>query len=437
MVVEQKFSDTLAKIETPEVVKRHYGVAFVNDGVKIIAYPSAFVVAAVILSTEKELDERLKAWQAFRKEHYGRGFHKRPDSPLFKLDGKYRQLLDVPASDLKKLLLERIVKEEGAQTLYRCEPDEAVKNGGFGTHFLFGDARRKENARGDTTTRHVTVGNPLLDRGNHIGTTKVECGECNSKRYEDTKEARVNPICYHAAEVWEAFWMSIRGKRDLVRFKDGIPKNPTIPFNLTPDDLWGLYLDIDTLVSRYILGETLFSIDRKLMRLGGLSNPLEAMIRVGEANFQVVRQRFREQVMPRRYIQESRALLIKMRRALEGNGFTRVGYVLEYEHTKYETVAERYTKGNKAVSICYRNDLPVHYVYRELGKFIDLNGDRKVINPEHPFSRLRMAERNIDDCTRRECISRILLPQSRTGKKGIYIPQRVHQAYINIQRMLI
>ncbi len=415
--------------ESPEVVMRHYGPAFTNEGTKIMTYPSAFAIAAVMLSSEKELDARLKAWQAFRKEHYARDKHKGKDSPLFKLDGKSRKLLDLPFGDLKELLLDRITKEEGARTLYTSDSSEAVQGSGFSTHYLFGYARRKENARGDVTTRHVTIGNPLLDRWDHIAASKVSCGECNSKIYEDTKEANVNPVCYHAAEVWEAFWMSVRGRKDLVKFKKGVPKNPAIPFNLTPDDLWGLFLDIDTLVARYIQKDKLASIDRKLVRLAGLSSPLEEMVKNGEATFQVVRQYFSQQPMPALYVRQTKGLIRKMRDALQDQGFSRLGYVLEHENSNFETVAERYVNGNKVVSICFRNDLPLHYVVKELSDKVDLNGEGKVVNYEDPFKRVNKVEHNVDDATRRKCESRILLPGSSRAKKRLYIPLTVANAY--------
>lgn len=427
-------------VETPEVVPRRYILAYTTpERVKIGLSPSAYVMASVLLSTEAELDDRLKRWQSFRIEHAARKHHSRSDSPVFRLDGRNAKLLDMPFDDLKNTLVEKIASSsrEGAKTLWVVGGNDVIQDAQFWKRGLSGKVRRKANSRGDRNFRHTSIGNPLLTPSGGLAINRVMC-ECPNAFFEDGKERAIETLCYHAALLNTAFYLSLRGDRDLVKFKFGKPSNPAIPFHLTPNDLESArFLDMDTLVAYYILGNNLFSIDRKLSRLGYLhfSRAVETMVRDGNMRFEVLRQELKKTDKDTPYIAAVDSLLKRMRGALLEDEFRRVGYVLEYEGSRYETVGERYRKGDLVISLVYSERLPPHYIIKELGQRVDLYGDEKVVVQEHPFSRINRKERTIDDSTRRECYSRILLPGSvRGAKRRLWVPDPVYTEYRRVRR---
>ena len=198
----------MANVETPEVIPRRYVLAYTTpEGVKVMLSPSAYINGSVLLSTESDLNDRLKGWQYFRKAHSEKTQHKRPDSPVFRLTGKNAKLLDMKFSELRDTLVDRIAStnREGAKTLWTAGGNEVVDGVKYYKRTLTGMVRRKANSRGSNNFRNVAIGNPLLSSNGYLLINRITCS-CPNTFFEDGKERAVETICYHAALLNIAFY---------------------------------------------------------------------------------------------------------------------------------------------------------------------------------------------------------------------------------------
>lgn len=433
--------EKLELLETNEVIPRNYGLSFISDRASIFVVPSQYVIAATLMSTESEIDERLRKWQEFKKGNLAKPLaqHTRPEYPLFRL-GKHSKVLDMKFDDLKELLLDRISVKDGTQTLYIGGGDETVERATYGSAILTGNVRSRHDARKSNAQkyRRTRIHNPTLNLEGNLGFTDISCS-CDNAFWEESKGREVRTTCYHAAALNIAFYKSVNEKDNAVKFRRERPENAAIPFLLNPQQLDQThFLDIDVLFAYYVLRETHFEINRKLMCLGYLffSPTMSSMIMNGRANYEVIKQGRRRVKASQSYIDAENRLVSKINKILKDEGYKRQGFCIEHPGTEYEAIALRYVRkdGRMMSLVTPTTRLPPYLIMKiSTGKpqLYEIPKDRD----EHPFSRLNRKTQGLDDRTRMPVEETIFFPGSSVGKrKTIWVPGLVYRRYQDLKQ---
>jgi hypothetical protein len=109
------------------------------------------------------------------------------------------------------------------------------------------------------------------------------------------------------------------------------------------------------------------------------------------------------------------------------------GYMREFPDSDWETVARRFEpKGEGPVySVSVVGKVPVlvrRYLDHRTDKWVDSSDNRF-----HPLKRLRGKYNSIDDVTRRDSVTEVVLPDKPLKKAGIYIPQNLQEIYDSLR----
>lgn len=423
-----------SKIETNGIIPRNYGLSFENNGTTFLMFPSQYFLAATLMSEEKAIDERLKAYQNFKKIQLSKS-HTRPEYPMFKL-GESSSLLDLEFNELKDLLLEKISKKDGVKTLYIDGGESAVTDPFYGTVVLTGKVRSKHDARNANAQKYrdTKIINPVLNDFGTIGFSDLSCS-CDNAFWEETKQRAIKTSCYHVAALNMFFY----DNSDKVKSDHKGKFAPAIPFSISPSKLReNSFLDMDVLFSYYVLDETHYQINRKLMPIGFMFfHPvMQKMIMMGRANYEVISAHKEKAKVPESYMKQENDLVSKLYSKLYKEGYRREGLCVEHSGTKYEAVATRFTRkedGNMISLVTPTKKLPPYMILKKP------LGQRQMYKTpldieEHPFYRLNKNRKGFDDMTRRDVEERIFLPG--TSKSGVYIPEKVFERYRKAKAML-
>ncbi len=429
-------------VETNEIMPRNYGLMFASESASIFVVPSQYFIAATLMSTEGEIDDRLRRWQEFKRFHLAKPEekHTRPEYPLFRL-GKHHKILDMGFDDLKEFLLDKISTKDGTQTLYICGGDETVERATYGSAVLTGNVRSRHDARKADAQkyRNTRIHNPTLNLEGYLGFTDISCS-CDNAFWEESKGKEVRTTCYHAAALNIVFERSVNGNGDDIKFKREKPDNAAIPFLLSPQQLEQThFLDMDVLFAYYVLGETHFDINKKLMHLGFLffSPTMASMIMNGRASYEVIKQGRRRAKVSDSYINAENNLIARINNRLKAEGYARQGLCIEHTGTEYEAIAVRYTRrsdGSMISLVTPTTKLPPYLIIKTAVGNPELYRISKS-EEEHPLSRLRKTTEGFDDMTRRPVEEKIFLPgSSRDRKKRIWVPESVYKRYKDVKR---
>lgn len=432
----------LELLETNEVIPRNYGLSFTSGGASIFVVPSQYFIAATLMSTESEIDERLRKWQEFKRGHLAKPLaqHTRPEYPLFRL-GKHSKVLDMKFDDLKEFLLDRISAKDGTQTLYIGGGSETVERATYGHAILTGNVRSRHDARRSNAQKYrvTRIHNPTLNLEGNLGFTDISCS-CDNAFWEESKGREVRTTCYHAAALNIAFYRSANGNDNSVKFRRERPENAAIPFLLNPQQLDQThFLDIDVLFAYYVLGETHFDINRKLMCLGYLffSPTVSSMIMNGRANYEVIKHGRRRAKVSQSYIDAENRLVARISKILteKEENYERRGFCIEHPGTEYEAIALRYVRkdGRMMSLVTPTTRLPPYLIMKTpIGKpqLYEILKD----SDEHPFARLNRKTQGLDDMTRMPVEETIFFPGSSVGKrKTIWVPSPVYTRYREVK----
>jgi len=372
---------------------RNYGLGFWNSGNFVFLPPSSLLVARTILTPSKGLqkivEENYESWLRGRKD-------------------LIRRKRRVPKKeDVAKIVRERIKrKHDGVVKLWdRCYEDvSAVATKGS----LSGEVPRK--TRGDPY--NVSVYGWRLDQTR----IKVEC-QCNGSHFSSLKRGRfhVEYFCPHAC----ALLLFAQDCRKRVRNLESILKehNTQIRPFFNQDFADGRALAF-FLLDRYLLGRTLYEIDRAIIQKQSI-NVFDSYYKkwfeegAGDIGFYVFvsrnifsdeEGRFTPKVL-KQYFEE-------VANRLYNQGYKHNGFVIEFPGTAFETIAVEFKnrKGKRIRFVCW-DDHPPLVVERRSKK-----SKRKHVIVDSNFNPFLMLEKDIvlvDDCTRRPNYIRIEIASGR------------------------
>jgi len=425
----------MPKVKTHEIIPRDYGLSFYSQGASITVIPSHYFLAAILMCEERELDERLRKYQEFKKRQL-RKEHSNPHYPLFQL-GKKAKILDLDFPELKEEVLERILKKDGVKTLYIAGGKDTVQDCNYGSVVSTGKVRTRHDARVSDAQkyRRARIGNPTLNQYGTLGFTDLSC-TCDNTFWEETKGREVRVTCYHIAALNIFLYDALKNgaAENKVTLEDKINRDIATPFSISPRKLGdNNYLDMEVLFAYYVAGLNHFQINQRLLPLGFsfLSPAMQTMIMRRRVSYEVIRQGRKRAEVPADYLFDEVKLISKIRQRLRQEGYEREGLCIEHPRTEYETIAERYVKDENMISLVTPTTrLPPYAILKKpIGQpsMYTVPADTN----EHPFLRLNKKRHGFDDMTRRPVEETIFLPGS--SHTGVYIPKKVFERYKEIK----
>ncbi len=427
--------------ETNIVLPRNYGIVirqrpkirkepFYEDesGLNLLFYDAArHAIGYVSALPRSELRGMLRAWQDFKKKEtqkaeegdlqYGPRFPGQSIDDLFCCDWR----------EAEEAILESVQKAEGTSELWTVGGKNSIKNAKLYKGGLHASAKSK--AEGHYS---VFISNPFLSEG-MIQHKRLGCTE-PGQNYE-TGAKRLMSMCSHIAQLENAHFLQLTGRRNFgIEYGRRNLKNvnPALVFDfITAQELSNLIMDV--IIARYVKGEGLYDINRKLLdgkiRDAIFSRGLDNTAHVGRARYGVMRQRSGKQSRGESYHTSENQWLRKVRGRLKERGYSRMPfYTVAFMGGPYETIAERWENSNRAVEIAADgSDAPLI-----IRKDIDPEGMVRFHNTplsynENPYLNMGKEQSSFDACTSIDCTEKVLgMPELHDF---IGMSQRMQQAY--------
>jgi|GEM_PF-2053697 len=252
-------------------------------------------------------------------------------------------------------------------------------------------------------------------------------------------------LCTHASALEVALAEDqASGKNATLNITGLLPKARAgasgLPFHLwTPAENYskGPHLRLtELLMEYYVDGKSQYAIDRAVLDDPTIyGSAIKAAITEGKAAFIVVpqkEQRKRRDEMTetqRRIYAAGRALTNRMVGRLIERGFRNDDEALEFKGTQFETVARRYRNGDEIYAICANGEDPPIAVHRFLGSRVEEWWNSAETHPQAEVSPFRRTPYvSVDDKTRREGQTEIIIPGRRQGAK-FFVPKLLQEEY--------
>jgi len=420
--------------ETKEIIPRYYGLSFQGSGnTRIFDNPSTAALAYIaIMSPDREggLVDMLKEWQARKPRELAGEFGY---NPLFSLNASQaKKLLGCRVEELVQIVREAIHRNHGSYNLWDCYGKEAVSDLVLRGETLTAEVRSQAEGRYGINLKGAVRG-----VNGEIRYTDSSCS-CGDNRWTETKggiNITTRRNCLHVKEAeLESYMQDTRVQhhaRELMREKQAHGGERSLTFNFV-DDPFLRHLIADVLIAREVLGESVYSIDRKL--LSGVIGPaithlsLQQEIARGKAFFEILKGKNRTREIDKDLADAQEVIDEAFGGELRKAGYQWQGYCLELGNPacRYE-----HPEGN-AVSLSMEG-LPF-YVVRDLaqGRVVPLFAQDYA--PQNPFMISLIPHRRIDDRTRKETSCyiepavRINVPEVQRNLR-YNLPSRVIDAY--------
>ncbi len=428
----------MAKEESPFVLPRNYGLVVERSGTDLFIPPANFAVGNAIRTPEAELNKKLEEWQIDQRKAYeqhknGREEYRR----LFLIDSRHEELLSLRPILLREKLVEAIKRKETARNLWRVGGGEAIEDGYLGKRVLTGRIKAKHDARRRNILRtwQTIVREGSFDFIDSPEYKDVSC-QCPDHQWDRAKGVAV--VCIHAASLLEYLYSN----SGLIE-KEVERKPLWIPFNFMTNELSEQFpeefyeasyiaeenppprhvLEMDIIVSHYLLGKNYFEINKELTRLFPIFGPgIIEGIREGKYCFGAIRQK-----RQKRSETDYGKAIIEMQERLSGmlreKGFRpSETYALEFRDTPNETFCKDYTRGDVSIRVLFNKKFPPVVIERRNGKPL-FNPTETDYNARHPFAQLFEKQERIDDKSRRRTYFEVRLP------RGIEMPGILKEHY--------
>lgn len=215
------------------------------------------------------------------------------------------------------------------------------------------------------------------------------------------------------------------------------------PEQMSENELAQYRLLTDLFMDYYVNGNSQYKLSVEAMKNPVFSEELKRAIvhPKDRAKFKVLRQREEEKQKDDLSSAEARhyASTVKLLEGIKSYfekewDYTSSGYMREFPDSDWETVARRFEpKGEGPVySVCVVEKVPVlvrRYLGHKAVNWID-SSDK---NQFHPLKRLRRRYNSVDDATRRDSVTEVVLPDRQLREKGIYIPRNLQEIYNSLR----
>ncbi len=430
------------KIETLTPLPRNYGVIRETAERTVFVAPYDFVIGDVFRLPEAQLDRHLAQYVAYKKGQYERHRAGRPEYTARVLpfteetEPVLKKFLDAETETQKSMIVEGLIKMEGAGHLWKKGGKDVVRNGYLGMRIFGADIRSKGDARDAQAKGEWHIG-VHLPTGTDVGEYSRSICECPDYAYSDAKNVAENPVVHVCTHVATGLVQLYNDDLGLIHSERSPKPRPILPFN--PVDQPFLpqpngrkkssylahgrrqnlrHVEMDVVVQRALFGETISELNKGLLDIQVLWSPhLLAQLNKSEIYFGAVRQRLEERKEDPAYIGALKELKRRMGGMLHSAGFERTPvYTLGFKGTPDEILMLEYTKGERSVGLAFGSEYPVLIV--EKGR------REKTATPRLPDRALDLLGREfsaLDDKTRSIRETSVRLPE------GIRLPEPVRE----------
>lgn len=388
------------RAEIQEVVPRYYGLSFLGEGnFRIFDNPSTAAMAYVLMTsphTKDGLVDMLKEWRFRKKLELG---GKAGYGHLFKLGKRQaNKLLSCSLEQLVRVVREAIKKNHGSYNLWEAAGQEAVLDLVLRGETLTADVRSQREGK-----YKVVLKGAVRGRNGEIRYVDSNC-LCDDNYWAQSKggqkiNTRRNCLHIKCAET-DSFLQDTRVQshsRRLMKEKDPHSGERSITFNFV-DDPFLRPLIMDVFIAREVLGESAYSIDRKLLspQIGPAITPLSLQEEVvkGKAIFDVLKQKRRTRKIDSDTLAAQKIISEAFGESLRRAGYSWGGHCLELGKE-----ADRYESERYAVSIVM-GELPF-YVVRDFENIKNVPVFNPDYAPQDPFGMILIPHLRMDDRTRK------------------------------------
>ena len=385
-------------IPTGEILPRDYGIVLRLKKDRLFISPSRYAIGQLILETPQEIRARLQ---------------------------EKAQNENISLEEVTKAFVAGVVKKERTKNILNFGRRRALLNVTPYTPATY-HAQVKSKGNGAPAWYDVHVFNPSMDGG--FDYEGVRC-DCKDNFWDEVKNLDV--MCVHGAALELALYHDHHSRISADENITGLKpqerlQNPSLPFNLRS-------VITDILFDYYVEGKSHGDINRRVLDNPAVFTPaLESAFADHKATFYALRQRERETTSytesDRRYHGAVKALEGRIEEEFEHRKFKRSGYGLEFKGTEHEVVAKRYRHGDTVYSLCIPAYAPPFFVKKHLGELVPDWISARDERDDHPFQRVGQKYMSVDDATRREGFTTVIIPGQRQDSE-VFVPKILQERY--------
>ncbi|HLC46868.1 MAG TPA: hypothetical protein VJI75_03950 [Candidatus Nanoarchaeia archaeon] len=408
---------------TNEIIPRNYGITLHSPyNKRLFLCPSQYMLGHLTLETSAEIRARLHEYS------------ERKGIPYRKLSSDFRAKVmrrekGTGIIDLSRRLALKEVNRYGgkisAQVLSKSGVDHYPVN--------ISDAQRFPSGR--------------LPPGIEYHDSKCSC---ESAFWADVKEIDIS--CPHISALEIALVSDNNSPKDSAKRNiTGLTKKARGDFNELPFALSriGAFSNgriaipeqralTDLMMGYYLENKNQYDIDVEALSDEMMYTPaLRAEMLNGSAVFSVLRQKESAasdlSSSEARYQGAVRALVERISSELQTRDYRSKGYAREFVGTDFESVARRWENGVKAYHICTSRENPPLIVVRHLEKkahdWMRPDDPRQ----DSPFRRIGESYTSIDDASRREGSTQVVIPGERPDSM-LFVPEELKRRYAALKR---
>ncbi len=386
-------------IQTSQIIPRDYGLTYKLGEEKYFFSPSKLALATIGLETPAKIRQRLKV---------------------------KAQKEGMPLKELEEILTTAVQKKDTTKTLLNENPILEAKKYSNHTHGKIQSKSRVE-------PYDVLIGRQQSTKSSSQILYSSHSCSCPDAFWAEAKNRNV--MCIHEAQMMLAIYKDTHPIISTANSLTGLfPRDRqviSLPFNFQNKRLPQLdELVTDVLFYYYVEGKKHYEINRKL-----LENPqiysffLTNAIQSGDdVQFEVLRQKEKQITSDSKHTQEyfaaANALQKRAASMLKQRGFNSTGYSIEFKDSENETVTKRFQNKNEVISLTTTHLTPPMLIRKYLGaKSQNIFGDQN--SPQTLVPNTQYV--SIDDNTRRESLTQILLPTD--PEFNLFVPQIIKNRY--------
>jgi hypothetical protein len=412
---------------TGEILPRDYGLMLEMPGwERVFVSPMKYALAQLLLWNPQEIQGWLSDWAAVNETSY-----EEAEQSLSKGISKKRDqgIIDFSRSQTTKPSILKAKK-------YGNKIQADVKSKTRGHYF-------------------VTIPEFNSTRDINIAFPGATC-HCLDRKWGDLNGKKLTPNCVHISALEIALAEDTRTRESVERNITALPpadreswQEATLPFTFNffkPDNRY-FEGDIevhralfDMIMQHYAQGKSHFEVSSEALKNPRIYSPplAKAIMNPNDrAKFAVFRGKEKETIHDTPELSSTRSALAKLDTYLsEQWQYVQSGYSREFVGTPWEVISRRFVPRGPKVqspvySVCTQEGMPPLIVRHQLK-----HKARKWVNssdpmPEvPPFARINQPYESIEDATRRNSTTTVILPFSvENGRKGIPISQNLRQLY--------
>lgn len=406
--------EKINKTKTGIILPRDYGISLWSNGKKTFLSPMKYILAQLMLEKPKEIELRIKKMA----NEKGLVFKELNDEFKFS-----------------------VLKKNTSLNILKIDSESLIKNTKKYNNTIHSQIHSMSN-------KFPSYYNLQLSQTNN---QHSRCS-CSDNYWNEIKYSG-DQMCTHLSSLELALWQDLNSTKSSKNNNTGLTKrdllqNLLLPFEFHQDhkDDYLEKLTNDALFDYFIEKKSHVNINKKLLDKPiiyseKLRNKLESnddclsyqILRLKEKDFITQKLPIADKI----YYNCVKALDIRLQNELKSRGYQFESYGLEFKGTEHETISKRFRNKDQIYSICMSSHQLPLLVRKNLGEKSsnlynsnDLNCIRSSTNPNfnlNPIER-EIEYMSIDDKTRRECLTKIIVPGF-SGNSIVEIPNFLREIY--------